>query len=590
MERAQPLLGAMPIKAPLERIPTELCDDIFGYLQLKDLAKLALTSRALYAAVQTPLYHRPQIKSYHALTLFVRTLNQVADYAVRRARWKWWKEDRPLSKDVSELGITIDAVQEGVRNRGQRPTAVLIGRLINTVVAHCPNINITLTLSRANCHLPPMTALEKEAFPRVTRVVLYLGQTRQGSSVLDGLELPASPLAPASTPNHSLLPTARGNPNTVTDRSTKLKFCQPNAPFWRSLFNGEAFPDCKSVEIHHFRATPPSQPGALAEISSYEIDWPHSYVYGGGQKVDNLGTLAGLGKVQTLILEFVPELDNSILMASLSRAANLKQLELRYCKLSQSALAKLLPHALPNLTSFTLLINTRSSSAEEVALLVNKSIEGDEATSDIPHLCPLIREFGKNLIHLEFANPYLCRELFVDKLEMRKIEESGVLRTDRFALSSVLSDFRKQTNDRRRKLRIAQAVAEAKAKARSTGSSSLFGGGRADEQRVGDLAREMERTLDDEEKTRTRLISGTKGGWDRRVVCWRGLCRTTDSWAEIEEEASLGEEGVKWTIANGNLKRASRHHRGEVRIDLDYGEEICGKPTAQLTPLETADV
>jgi F-box-like len=110
-------------------------DDIFEYLQVKDLAKLALTSRALYAAVQTPLYHRPQIKSYYALTLFVRTLNQVSEYPFRKAQWKWWKEDRPLSKDVSELGVTIDPVQEGVRNRGQRPTAVIIGRLIKNVVA-----------------------------------------------------------------------------------------------------------------------------------------------------------------------------------------------------------------------------------------------------------------------------------------------------------------------------------------------------------------------------------------------------------------------------------------------------------------------
>ncbi|KAI9770945.1 MAG: hypothetical protein M1840_002649 [Geoglossum simile] len=568
-------------------IPAELCDDIFEYLQVKDLAKLALTSRALYAAVQIPLYHRPQIKSYYALTLFVRTLNQVSEYAVRRARWKWWKEDRPLSKDVSELGITIDPVQEGVRNGGQRPTAVLIGRLINSVVAHCPEINITLTFTRANCHLPPMTALEKEAFPRVTRVVLYLGQTHSRASILGGPELSASPPPPTFTPNHSLLPTARGSPGAVGDRSAKLKFCQPNAPFWRSLFNGEAFPDCKSVEIRHFRSAPPPQPEALADISSFEINLPHAYSYAGGQKVNNLGTLAGLGTVQALILEFVPELDNDILMQSLTRAANLKKLELRYCKLSQSALAKLLPYALPNLTSFTLLINARSSSAEQVAFLVDRSVEGNETVNDIPHLCPLIREFGKNLTHLEFANPYICRELFVDKLEMRKIEEAGVLRTDRFALRSVLSDFRRQTTDKRRKLRISESISEAKAKAKSTGSSSLFGSVRNDEQRVEDITREMERALDDEEKTRARLISGTKGGWDRRVVCWRGLCRATDPWEEIEEEASLEEEGVKWTIANGRLKRASRHLRGEVRIDLDYSEEICGKPTTQLMPQES---
>jgi hypothetical protein len=112
-----------------------ISDEVFKHLQPNDLAKLALTSRALYAAVQIPLYHRPQVKSYHAFNLFVRTLNQVAQYAVRGTKWKWWQEDRPLSKDVSELGITIDPVQEGVRSGGQRPTTVLIGRLIKSVVA-----------------------------------------------------------------------------------------------------------------------------------------------------------------------------------------------------------------------------------------------------------------------------------------------------------------------------------------------------------------------------------------------------------------------------------------------------------------------
>jgi hypothetical protein len=393
-----------------------------------------------------------------------------------------------------------------------------------------------------------MTALGDEAFPRVTRVVLYLGRTDTRAPALGGPELPLPPPPPAFTLNHSLLTTAQGNPSAVGDRTTKPKSCEPNAPFWRSLFNGEAFPDCKSVEIHHFRSTPSSQPEALADISSYEINSPHTYNYGGSPKV-KLGTLAGLGKVETLILEFVPELDNDILMQSLTGAASLKKLELRYCNLSQAALAKLLPHALPNLTSFTLLISTHSFSAEQVAILVDRSLVENEKARSIPHLCPLIREFGKNLKHLEFANPYICRELFVDKLEMRKIEEAGVLRTDRFALRNVLSDFRRQTSDKRRKLRIAEAIAEAKAKARSTRSSSLFGSGRNDELSA-EITRNMERALDDEEKTRTRLINGTKGGWDRRVVCWRGLCRIKDPWEEIEEMASLEEEGVKWTIAS----------------------------------------
>ncbi|KAH0553080.1 hypothetical protein GP486_006728 [Trichoglossum hirsutum] len=112
-------------------------DEIFKHLQPNDLAKLALTSRALYAAVQVTLYRRPQVKSYHALHLFVGSLNLASQYAVavRGTKYKWWREDRPLSKDVSELDITIDPVQEGVRSGGRRPTTVLIAGMIKIVVA-----------------------------------------------------------------------------------------------------------------------------------------------------------------------------------------------------------------------------------------------------------------------------------------------------------------------------------------------------------------------------------------------------------------------------------------------------------------------
>ncbi|KAH0553079.1 hypothetical protein GP486_006727 [Trichoglossum hirsutum] len=426
-----------------------------------------------------------------------------------------------------------------------------------------------------------MTALEKDTFPRVTKVILYLGQYYPQLPTSGGHE----PLVSSSPPNpiagNPPLHTAVRGVHTMRDQQSRSRACCPNAPFWRSLFNGDTFPDCSSVEIHHFRAAPSLQPETLADISSFQIPpvFPHVMV-----NVKDLGELAGLGKIYSLVLEFVPELNDSILMASLSRAASLRVLELRYCNLSPTSLAKLLPHALPNLSKFTLLISSRSMSARDIALSVDESVEGDERASYIPHLCPLIREFSKNLTHLEFANPYICREIFVDNLEMRKIEEAGVSRTDRFAIGQVLVDFRKQKEDKRRKLRIAEAVAESKAKSRSTGSNSLFGRGVSGERKAEDTAREMERALDDEQQKRIRLIKDTKEGWDRRIVCWHGLCRRTDPWEEIEEEASLEEEGVRWTIANGKLKQASRHLRGQVRIDLDYGEEVYGKPTTQLTP------
>src|SRR2546430_758798 len=111
-----------------------------------------------------------------------------------------------------------------------------------------------------------MTALEKESFPRVTKAVLYLGQTQSRHFTSDLTEPSAPPLPPNPGPNHSLLPTARRAIHTMTGQPSRSRQCQPNAPFWRSLFNGDTFSDCNSVEIHHFRAAPSSEPEALADI------------------------------------------------------------------------------------------------------------------------------------------------------------------------------------------------------------------------------------------------------------------------------------------------------------------------------------
>lgn len=65
--------------------------------------------------------------------LFVRTLNQVSAYTYQGKRWKWWKEERPPSKSIITLQVTIDPVQEDVRNGGNRPTAALIARLVGAI-------------------------------------------------------------------------------------------------------------------------------------------------------------------------------------------------------------------------------------------------------------------------------------------------------------------------------------------------------------------------------------------------------------------------------------------------------------------------
>ena len=106
---------------------------ILGVLSPYDVTRVALSSRSLYSVCQSQLYRHPHLNSYHALVLFVRTIKEIELGLAARAQWRWWKEDQPLSKEVVDLAITIDPIEAALRNRGTRPTAVMISSMIKMI-------------------------------------------------------------------------------------------------------------------------------------------------------------------------------------------------------------------------------------------------------------------------------------------------------------------------------------------------------------------------------------------------------------------------------------------------------------------------
>ena len=235
-----------------------------------------------------------------------------------------------------------------------------------------------------------------------------------------------------------------------------------------------------------------------------------------------------------------------------SVAVNLAKLELRFCYLEHETISKLLYHAPPNLKHLVLLCSDD-----------DREFHGYDAT-ECPHLCPLIRDFSKRLVHLEFAASTICRELFFDDLEIRSLGKNGITtglgteggaiegheKLDTHAISETVQACRRQKRSRYRTGRIKEAITTVEAQSIGTTTSSLFGGGASANISAARAQREAEVLLDEEEEQRTRLIEGSKTKWFRRLITWHGLCHSNDTWEEIQLAAGMEEFGVEWVVAS----------------------------------------
>ena len=451
-----------------------------------------------------------------------------------KADQKWSTQE--CLDQTKTLDVTIDQIKDSARNSGQPPAAILVSRFIQSIVRRCPNLDITLRFAHCQCNQTPVSGLDSEIFPRVTKLVLFVGRHE---------------------PNESL---------PKRDRT----ICMPNAKFWRPLVNGVSFPNCLNLELRHYWATSPSSSASLdlqkrysTNYNSYDVSRQRGAVRGEHGLVNVplradqiVGPTKGLKIFESIILECPPELDSLLLMQLLgnpdSVAVNLVKLELRFCNLEHETISKLLYHAPPNLKHLVLLCwdDDRQFHSYHAA--------------DFPHLCPLIRDFSKKLIHLEYAASTICRELFFDDDEMRSLRQNGVAtslgteggviegqeKLDNHAIRETIQACRKQKRSNHRTRRIKEAVSTAKAKSEGATASSLFGGCAGANISAARAQREAEELLDGEEEQRSRLVEGSKNPWFRRTIAWHGLCQPTDTWEEVQLAADMEEVGVEWVVAS----------------------------------------
>lgn len=503
---------------------------VCSFLRQSEVSRLSLAAKPVYELVRPILYRHPKITSFTSLTLFQRTIIQ-ATY-MGKVDFQW--STRECLDQTRTLELTIDPTIDSARNNGEPPAAIMVSRMIQAIVRRCPNIAITLRFAHCQCEFTPISRLESETFPRVTKLMVYVGRHE-----------------PDGSHTH--------DPNDPRRRN-RIRCC-PNPAFWRPFVNGICFPDCKSLEIRHFWATTPPDRASLDLKKNHRGDYggddigfydPHGIQSGDGPTI---GATDGLKRFESILLESPPELNSSLLMQLLgnpkSVASNLARLELRFCNLNEETISNLLYHAPPNLKHLVLLHSNQSYHSY--------------SRQARPHLCPLIREFAKNMVHLEFAAPTICRELFFDDLERLSLRQSGIAtgigatggviegtnKLDTHLIRDTVQACRKQKKTKYRNGRVKEAITMAKAKTNSASTSSSLFGGSPNQNNIATRAhRDTEFLLDEEEEQRSRLIEGSKTPWFRRIVTWQGLCSNDDTWAEIQLAADMEEKGVEWVVVS----------------------------------------
>ncbi|RVD88740.1 uncharacterized protein DFL_002914 [Arthrobotrys flagrans] len=493
--------------ASLATLPTEIADSIYYSLPSASLCTLARVSRDIYAAVQGPLYRRPVIDSYRKLQAFVKTLNYVASWDK--------KTGDARSKKIVHLTLIIDPAKEEI-TAGRPLIAVILARMIRVIARYNEDVTISLIIAHSACNAQPVCSFESEEFPRVTSLILDLGgepvtQPSSGSSSLS-----------------SVIPARRNIHQRNYNYSTTGIRCIPNAKFWTRFFNGSNFPDLQRLELHHR-----SRAGSSYGDSGRE-----------GDRIlfTELDTL-GLARIERLVVNSVPEFNDSVLMAGLQHAPLLTDLQIENCAVTYDALDKLLLHALPVLHRLVLRVSPQSRFAQHAREALGYRGNRDYK-EEIPHLCPHFRRHGKNLKHFEFAAPYICRDLFLDEYEKEKLRESGHPGTlagdkngmivqgelDTVLVTGVLTRSR-QTRD-----------------TDSAGQKLLEGSSMEEDRRI----------LERERSMRTRKATIEKEGWTRRLHVLDGMCIDGATFEELTALAKVEEPGIGWTLGSLPERRAFR--------------------------------
>lgn len=347
--------------------------------------------------------------------------------------------------------------------------------------------------------------------------------------------------------------------------------CVPNVQFFRPLVNGMSFPDLKAIEVRHHWAVPPP---ANASLEIRDRFRPYALYQDIHETIEYAD---GLGRLESIVLESVPELNSTVLMQLVGNpkalASSLTVLDLRYCHVDEASLAQLLYHAPPQLKCLSLIRGLNATAGNNPHHQPNRLHNprrlrfthnaGLAAQGARTHLCPLLRDLGKRLERLDYGAGHVCRHLFFDEDELRSLQESGVVTTigvagghslehslDVHAIERIVHMTRHHKSRAAREARIEARVAEAQSSTQTQTYMASRKSAKDVRSEAMMIRREMEHVLDEEMAHRHRLVNQSSSPWSRRIIAWQGLCEDGDTWAEMKLAADLEERGVKWVLAS----------------------------------------
>jgi hypothetical protein len=158
-------------------------------------------------------------------------------------------------------------------------------------------------------------------------------------------------------------------------------------------------------------------------------------------------------------------------------------------------------------------------------------MDGDNShEKDKHHLCPLIRNHGKNLQLLDLFLPTLCRELFLSPAEMNELVDADIRTYASYidSIKSVLPSFRKKRESKNTKAAITSQISAARSEGRKLEWANV--------------------EYAEEAKKRERTSKMKREQWQRQIRASKGLCRDDEGWEELCCLAELDEPGLTWKL------------------------------------------
>ncbi|KAL9096403.1 MAG: hypothetical protein Q9165_001400 [Trypethelium subeluteriae] len=422
---------------------------------------------------------------------------------------------------------------------------------------------------------------------------------------------------------------------------------QENSAFWQCYLGGDVFPDVRSLELDHFWKSPSDRTDSIFDaacawnprhgdyhrLSSASfrplgaLPTPmllqHQYRLTTPRGHCNLDyRLSGLQNLHHLSLTYMAELDiyafTKVLLGGSVQAHNLRTLELKHIRLPLDLLGPLLNRCLPLLRGLTLHTpsdchpwwTSSPSSAGQPAhhYRIKSNLAFDHPAHhyptknklDVAHICPLLRDLGRNLHILDLAIPSACNELFISPRERDVLREAGVY----------LAPHGTTPPTEPPAPAMSLAAAAAVMNMNATTATSISSSSSSDDTnrttttsrpavdtphlratllayraRDIDIQRAAHQRAHPDAPShafdvarRDRLAAIRAAGMRRRVVLWARPCTGLGGWDEMVCEADLEEEGLVWEMVCVPLRRASRHVGGaEVGTPLEMSEVLGGE-------------